>query len=163
MKKFFAQIFLLILLISAVVYVSILQGVFQPGNQQQLEQLSKLRVGNTLISVDVADTPSKRSKGLSGRESIEENYGMLFVFDQPSQRVFWMKGMNIPLDFIWINGERVVDLTSNVPSPQPGTPNEQLPRYSSNQPIDKVLEVKAGSITRHNIKIGDKVELLNSE
>jgi hypothetical protein len=109
------------------------------------------------IKVEIADDERERARGLSGRDSLDENAGMLFVFDQPGFYGFWMKEMKFSLDFIWISGDKTVDLTENVLPPQSDL--EDLQKYFSRDPADKVLEVNAGWIKKHNIKIGDEFSL----
>src|SRR3989338_4036642 len=109
--------------------------------------------GHTLfIAVgDVADTDAKRAQGLSGRESMAENYGILFVFEEPAQYSFWMKDMKFPLDFLWIRDGKIIEITQNVPPPALG---EQPQTIAPRVPIDMVLEVNAGWAQAHNISQG---------
>ena len=105
--------------------------------------------------VEVADTALKRMKGLSGRKSLKENKGMLFIFKRPSKQSFWMAGMNFPLDIIWISGNEIVDISKNIQPPK----NGGLPAVVSPLiKIDKVLEISAGSVDKFDIKTGDKLE-----
>lgn len=97
----------------------------------------------------MADTEAERRQGLSGRRQLAEDEGLLFIFNRPGRHSFWMKGMNFPLDFIWIAGDRIAGITPAVPV----TAMNLMP----SQPIDKVLEVNAGFAARYNLKIGDKV------
>ena len=60
------------------------------------------------LSVEVADTQASRELGLSGREKMGDDEGILFVFDTPGRYGFWMKDMQFPLDIIWINQNGVV-------------------------------------------------------
>ena len=116
-----------------------------------------LTIGTTSIQVDLAVSESQKSKGLSGRTSLSSDEGMLFVFDSPRIQPFWMGGMLIPLDFIWINNGVVVDITPNVlpPAQTAGSP-VIVQSYSQ---ITHVLEVSSGFIAIHGIKVGDAVEL----
>ncbi len=82
---------------------------------------------------------------------------MLFIFNKPGKYYFWMKEMLFPLDFVWINGNHVVDLTENVNSPDTDQ-FIKLPSFTSRFPFDKVLEINAGMIRKSNIKINDLVE-----
>ncbi len=117
-------------------------------------------ISNKKISVEVADTNEVRAKGLSGRESLGESSGMLFVFDEKDVTpVFWMKGMLIPLDFIWIEGGKIVQIDKEVVKPAADTPDDKLKTYSPVKPVDYVLEVNAGFTDKNNIKVGDSVEL----
>lgn len=114
----------------------------------------------TTIAVEIADTPEKTTLGLSYRESLPENHGMLFIFPETHIPTFWMKGMNFPLDMIWIDENNiVVDITENVPQPSPGTPEYELPHYSPKVATKNVLEVNAGFVEKNGIEVGDTVKL----
>ncbi len=108
------------------------------------------------IKVEIAQTPKAWEKGLAGRQKLAENQGMFFVFSEAERRSFWMKGMKFPLDIIWINQGKVVDIAPNV---QPdNTPSPAL--YFSRLPINQVLEVRAGFSEKYGVKIGDEVKIL---
>jgi uncharacterized protein len=117
-----------------------------------------LKVGDANFSVEIANTTTTRMRGLSGREPLGENEGMLFIFDSPNRYGFWMKDMKFALDFVWIRGERVAGITENVPPPA-GSSLFNLPLYYPPQDADKVLEINAGEVAKDNIKAGDKVTL----
>ena len=84
---------------------------------------------------------------------------MLFVFDEKKIYTFWMKGMLIPLDFIWIDGDKIVDVSENIPAPINGGDDGSLPLISPKLPVDKVIEVGAGTVRRLNIPEGNKIEI----
>lgn len=113
-------------------------------------------IGSANINVEIADTDAKRSQGLSDRTNLPDNTGMLFLFPKSGIYPFWMKDMHFPLDFIWISNKKVSDITEKVPNPQ--NPGDQLPLYSSREPVDMVLEVNAGFVEKNHIKIGDRAE-----
>lgn len=117
--------------------------------------LTPLYIGKTKILVEIADTPEKRSQGLSRRKTLANNTGMLFVFEQAGIHSFWMKDMLFPLDFIWIANKQVVELSENVPKPINSL--EQPKVVIPKQPIDMVIEVNAGFVKSNNIKVGNKV------
>lgn len=114
----------------------------------------KILLGSIEITVEVADTEEKRSQGLSGRTSLPQNGGMLFVFPQKNRHSFWMKEMKFPLDFIWIDGNQVVDITYDVPYPKD---EEAVHSLVPEFPVDKVLEINAGGVNLSGVKIGDQV------
>ena len=114
-----------------------------------------LCVNEARINVLVADTPQERAAGLSGYPGLPEDAGMLFVFPEPRQPSFWMKGMEFPLDLVWIRDGIVVQIDTSVPPPN--TPDDQLPRYHPTEPITHVLELTAGSAARYGITIGDRI------
>ena len=115
-----------------------------------------VRVGHASVRVDVADDEPSRERGLSGRARLAANRGMLFVLpnDAPS---FWMKGMRFPLDIVWIDGDRVVDVSAAVPAP--AGPDAPLPTYSPDRPANRALEVNAGWAARHGVRRGDEVRV----
>lgn len=112
----------------------------------------KVYVNNKEISVNIANTDELRLLGLSFTEEINENQGMIFIFDVASRYGFWMKDMNYPIDIIWIDKNyKIVSLTENF---SPDTfPKLVYPDY----PVKYVLEVKAGFIENNNLKIGDNI------
>lgn len=120
---------------------------------------TKVAIGGHVFNVELALTQREKEKGLGFRESLGVNDGMLFVYDHGEQYGFWMKGMRFPLDFIWIAGDHVADITENVPPPK--DENEQLASYQPIVSVDKILEVNAGTIDRLGIKVGDKVDITN--
>lgn len=162
MKKFAVQTILLIVVIGGTLVF------FSPfGNTPKLDipflpsppQFKTLNINGNKLKVEIADSESKRNKGLSGRESLATDSGMLFVYPRSAQHPFWMKGMKISLDFVWINADRVVDIIPGVPPPDPGTKDVDLPIYSSKFDTDKILEVNAGVVQMLNIKVGDSIKL----
>lgn len=160
MKKFSIQVIVLLIVIfgALAIYTSKLPGV---SLFPQTQRLGQVKVGETLVKVEVADTADERKKGLGGRESLATDSGMLFIYPTADKYIFWMKGVKFPLDFIWIADNQVVDIIKNAPAPAKETPDDQLLRYAPTQPVDKILEVNGGFVEQQGIKIGDKVEVIN--
>ena len=116
---------------------------------------TEIRIGSLTIQAELARTPEERAQGLSGRDSLPEGEGMLFIFQQEGLPSFWMKGMRFPLDFIWISRDlRVVDITENVPPPGP---DGALPTYEPDAAVLYMLEVNAGVVRMTGIDVGDTV------
>ncbi len=128
---------------------------------QQTQEMKKVvTVGSAQIEVEIANTQEKRKVGLSGRDKLDEGKGVLFVFEEKDVKpVFYMKDMKFPIDIVWINDGKVIEITANVPVPQTLTPEDKLPRYSPLETIDYVLEIGAGEAVKKGIKVGDGVEL----
>jgi uncharacterized protein len=145
------QKFVFFLILAVVVGMLVGGKVLQFSSNSQ--SLPILKIGQAEVMVEVADTGEKRSRGLAGRDGLEENRGMWFRFDQPGQYGFWMKGMKFPLDFIWIADNKVVEITESVLVDVSESPKV----YQPQQPIDAMLEVNAGWVNRNGVKIGDRV------
>ena len=119
---------------------------------------STITINNKTLNVDVVKTSEEREKGLSGRSTLDPNSGMVFIFDTkgpvPS---FWMKGMLIPLDIIWIRDGKIIKIDKNVQIPAANTPDNKLKIYSPGKTINYVLEVNAGFSDTNLVKVGDSV------
>jgi hypothetical protein len=160
------QVFLLI--IGVVIFISAIGFLTQNSEKQPLadnisvgpvSEKQRIKIGNREIEVEIADTERERKKGLSGRTSLEEGQGMLFVFQQKERPAFWMKGMKFSIDIIWVENGKIVQIDKNILPPTPGIPDNQLKLYLPSQPIDHVLEVRAGFTEENNIKVGDTITL----
>ena len=115
-----------------------------------------MTIGEAAFDAEVAHTPALRTRGLSGRDSLAPQTGMLFVFESGRASAFWMKGMRFALDFVWISSAcEVVGVTEDVPPPASAGSN--LPTYSSPAPAAYVFEINAGEVAAHDIAVGDPV------
>ncbi len=108
------------------------------------------------LKIEVADSVSERKKGLSGRESIANDEGLVLVFDEEDYHGIWMKEMNFSIDIIWINQDKkVVDYRLSV------VPETYPEIFLPGKPAKYVLEVKSGFVEQEKIEIGDKLDFLN--
>src|SRR5207302_3995225 len=99
-----------------------------------------------------------RQKGLGERENLDENKGMYFVFDKPGYPGFWMKDMKQSIDIIWLNEDRkIVHIEEEL------SPSTYPQVYTPAEKSLYVLELKSGFVLRHNVKIGDQVEIISAE
>jgi len=150
MKNFYLVLAVIIVLIAFIL------RIWQWQQEKKLKR-GVVMVGNAAIEVEVAETPLAREKGLSGREKLDQNKGMLFVFPKKDYYPFWMKEMNFPIDIIWIDNDRVVDISYNVAAPS--TVSEFFKTYQPKEPVNFVLEVNAGFSKEYNVKVGDRVKI----
>jgi len=139
-----------ITLILSLILVGILLVIFWP-----IKGATKVDINGTQISVTVADTQAAREQGLSGRDNLKEDQGMLFLFDYPDKYMFWMKEMKFPLDIIFIRNERIVDMATDLPAPKEG---ENPTTFTPNEMADRVLEVNAGTAKRLGWNLGMEVK-----
>ena len=105
------------------------------------------------INAEIADDEEERAIGLMYREILDENKGMLFVFDGEKEQTFWMKNTLIPLDIIFVDKNfKIIDLKYAVPCKE-----EPCALYKSSKPAKYVLEVNGNFTLKNNIKIDDKI------
>ncbi|MFH0861335.1 MAG: DUF192 domain-containing protein [Candidatus Altiarchaeota archaeon] len=108
------------------------------------------------IKVEIADSPQEHSKGLMFRDTIEPDYGMLFVFKNDGVYTFWMKNMNFPIDMLWLSSDgTVVHVESNVPPCEA----EPCPLYNPEAQASYVLEVSANFSAQNGIIEGSKMDI----
>jgi hypothetical protein len=103
------------------------------------------------LQVEIADTPEERSVGLSGRQEIEDDTGMLFI--SPNQTTgFWMKDTLAPLSIAFLArcGE-IVDIQDMEP--------ESLDLHNTDQEYLFGLEVRQGWFAANAIEPGDLVSI----
>lgn len=110
--------------------------------------------GDTIqqIDIEIADNSYERQTGLMYRESMEDDQGMLFIYDNEAPRAFYMKNTYIPLDIIYFASDSTAVSFQKNAQPQDET---SLP---SGEPAQFVLELNAGLADDWNIKVGDKID-----
>jgi uncharacterized protein len=107
--------------------------------------------GKHRFSIEEAQTPQQMAQGLMFRRAMAADAGMLFEFDHPQIASFWMKNTLIPLDMLFIAAdgsvadfhERAVPLS--------------LEGINSDRPVQAVLELNGGTVSRLGLKRGDHV------
>jgi uncharacterized membrane protein (UPF0127 family) len=112
-------------------------------------------IGVHLIDAEIAVTAARPPPGQSGRAGLAQGEGMLFLYDEPGRRGFWMPDMHFDIDIVWIRADRVVHIESRVPHVVSGA----LPTYRPDAPADTVLEVAAGTAERLGWRVGDAVRV----
>ena len=115
-------------------------------------------VNNFTLTTDLAITEDQKTKGLSIKNHLQENQGMLFIYNYPAPHPFWMKDMKFPIDIIWLDRNGTV--THIETKLQPCIPKNICHTYtpkSSNSLY--VLETVAGFSQKHNVKVGTSVFL----
>lgn len=108
------------------------------------------------IMLEVADEPKEHVMGLSGRTKLPENYGMLFVFAEPSDACFWMKDMNFDLDILWFDeNKKLIHQVQQIS-------RDSYPKsYCSATLAKYVVELDSGNSVARGIKLGDTLTLQN--
>jgi uncharacterized protein len=105
--------------------------------------------------VSVVSDFKERQKGLMGVEELGEFEGMYFQFPEESFLYFWMRGMKMSLDIIFISDEGViVDIWENA---QPCIIDRPCMKYKSSREASAVMEIRSGSVDELGIKIGHEI------
>lgn len=140
------------ILVAAMFVASIKDTSSRPS---RVPAYSKVILGGTEVIVMTSDTSELQERGLSGREKLAANEGMLFVFKEARPYGFWMKDMHFSIDIIWFDQSRkIVDVWESAhPSSYPKV-------FTPRAPARFVLEVPAGFFANHNLKIGNTIEIL---
>lgn len=108
------------------------------------------------VSIEIADSDEERIQGLMYRESLCDDCGMLFVFDDIRSGGFWMKDCEIPLDIIFIDEEEQIIAIKENFEPCSALP---CPVYEPEHSYLYALEVNGGWVEGRSVKIGDHVEI----
>lgn len=112
-----------------------------------------LLLGDTEISVEIVASDEDRMRGLSGRTSLSESEGLLFIFPSSARHGIWMKDMNFSIDIIWLDESgRVVDVKKGA------TPESYPETFRPRAEALYVLEVNAGVVENAGVQIGDTVQ-----
>lgn len=132
------------------------QKELSPDIQRPISELKLftevIQVGERNVTVLVADTPEEQKQGLSGREGLGPDEGMLFVFQKDDLYGIWMKDMKFSIDIVWLS------LTGKVITIEPNVSPRTYPRsFTPKTPARYVLELPAGYAQRHNLKVGDTI------
>ncbi len=126
------------------------------AQQQEQNQTALVSIGGENLSASLSTTPDSQSKGLAIKDSLNENEGMLFIFESPQKYSFWMKGMKFPIDIIWIDSAgKIVHIEKNL---QPCVFLLPCPSYTPSADSRYVLEVVSNFTNKFSINIGDAVD-----
>lgn len=139
-------------LVAAVLLILIAGALYTGYVLVRPPSATRIVIGGVMLYVEVASTSAQQQAGLSNRDSMAPDHGMLFVFDSEGEWGFWMKGMRFSLDIIWFDSQRnVVFMEQGL---LPCTP-QGCPVYAPPVKAMYVLEVNAGFVQAHGIATGE--------
>jgi uncharacterized protein len=134
-----------------------------PADQRPRETI---RIAGDAFSLETARDAPSRAKGLMDRTSIDDRGGMLFIFEDALPRSFWMVNCVVDIDLIFLDAAgRITALHEmKVETPKRETESQsqyerRMKSYESRRPAQFAIELKAGSIARLKLKLGDKIEM----
>ena len=141
---------ILLILIAGALYAGYV--LFKPAST------TRIKFGGVVLTVEIAATPADQQKGLSDRDSMAPDHGMLFVFNSEEMWGFWMKGMRFSLDIIWFDSQKRSVFIEQGLAP---CPPQNCPIYTPPVNAMFVLEVNAGFVGAHNVSFGDSFSYLD--
>ena len=126
----------------------------------------KIVIEGKAFQLELAVDDKARTLGLAGREKIEPNGGMLFVFPDTRYRSFWMKDCLVKMDLLFLDSRGRIVRVHEMKTEPPRRPDESVGRYerrlklyASRRPVQFAIELEAGSIDRLKLKPGQAVAL----
>ncbi|MDQ2917689.1 MAG: DUF192 domain-containing protein [Pseudomonadota bacterium] len=109
-----------------------------------------LTIGSHTLTVEVASTPDTRETGLMNRFSLQQDHGMLFVFEAPQPLAFWMKDTYVPLSIAF------VDRNGRIVNIEDMRPRDEATHWSKG-PALYAIETRQGWFAAKGIGAGDAV------
>ncbi len=114
--------------------------------------LTRMMGATLTIEVELADTASRRSRGLMFRASVAADGGMLFVWPTQTSGGFWMQNTFVPLSIAFVDADGlIIDIQDMEP--------ETTTLHRPPSPYRWALEVNQGWFAAQGIARGDRVEL----
>lgn len=153
MKKVLLAFALLLIVIGG---MFLIQGYLNEGGTLSFfKKPPIITIAGHNFKATVAASQQEREIGLSKTKELQQDQGMIFLFEKPDYYSFWMKNMKFPIDIIYIKKDVIVTIKSNA---QPPKDNKESPIiYTPTEPSDKVFEISAGLAEKYKFKKGDKV------
>ena len=141
---------LTLLLFGLPIMLTVVPAEGQVGKPNTGLPTTRLTIGSTTLTAEIAATEEHRATGLMHRFSLAPDSGMLFVFDVPRVQSFWMRNTYIPLSIAFIDASGTV---LNIEDMQP---KDERPTFSSS-PALYALEMRKGWFAQKGITAGARV------
>ncbi len=150
---------------AATVVVVALGGCEQAGTPVE-GGIERVEIGGRTFDLELAMTAESRTRGLSGRASVPEDGGMLFVFPEAGLRSFWMYDCLVAIDIAFVDPIGYVTAIHTMPAEPPRGESEsefayrdRLPGYSSRYRAQFAVELAPGMFESLGIKQGDRLPI----
>lgn len=115
------------------------------------KQGNKLTINNHDFIAEFVSTQPEQQQGLSGRDNLDANAAMVFVFDKPDVRCFWMKDMKFNIDIVWLNAEKQVNAIEQDLAPS------TYPSSFCHVDAQYVVELRSGTAKQIGLQPGDEL------
>lgn len=125
--------------------------------EKKKNDISGVCFSKKCFNVEIADTPEERARGLMSRESLNQDNGMLFIFEAEAEYCFWMKNTLISLDIIWLDENKKVVFIKHNAEPCQADPCET---FGPGEKAKYVLEINSGLAKGLELEKGDYLEFI---
>ena len=122
---------------------------------QLLPVLARIQAAGQTIYLEVPQTPEQQTIGLMYRTIIPINRGILFEFTPPQIVDISMQNMLVPLDAIFLKDEQI----KLIQVAMPPCNDNNCPTYTSDTPVDQVIELGGTRTLELGLKIGDRLPI----
>lgn len=114
-------------------------------------------LGGHTLQLELATTPGSRRCGLSRRDGLAWDRGMLFLFPEARRAAFWMRDTRIPLSLAFLDRDgRILAIEQMAPD----APGRVEPvRYQAPVAVSWVVELNAGWFAAHDVGVGDRLQV----
>lgn len=119
----------------------------------------RVEIAGRTFELELALDERSRMRGLSDRESIAEDGGMLFVFPEPQRLTFVMRDCLVPIDLIYLDGAGRVVQTHAMEVEPYGRSDWLLTPYRSGEPAQFAIELRGGLVAELGVRRGQRIEL----
>tara|TARA_B100000886_G_scaffold340263_1_gene308780 strand:- start:1837 stop:2307 length:471 start_codon:yes stop_codon:yes gene_type:complete len=129
------------------------QPVGAPVEPANSETYFPISIGGSELQLQLALKPAEQQKGLMYRESIDNGHGMLFLFDLPGKRGFWMKNTSIPLDIGYFDSYgQLLEIHKLFPY-------DETTVNSRSREVLIAVETNRGWFAANGIQVGDRIDM----
>jgi len=119
-----------------------------------------IELDSQIIQVEIADSPQEWKLGLSYRDTLARDHGMLFIFPDERRRAFWMIGCKFDIDLAYIESNGTISEIITMEKEPLDTPLDSLKKYpSKSTTIKYALEMMGGWFDEHNVNAGTRINL----
>lgn len=137
-----------------------------PDKEEDKTKYEKVIIAEQEFKLEIASDFATRAKGLSGRDKLDEDKGMIFIYRRADQHSFWMKDCLIDLDIMYLNSRGIIVAMHEMKKEPPRGENEtmaqydrRLKRYPSRRAAQYVIELQKGMNKKLKLKVGQTIEL----
>ncbi len=141
-----------VLALSALLIAALLTSCSKEQSAKQSGP-AQISLGDKSLSIEFAITQSEQRKGLMGRDGIEDDHGMLFIYKAPQRMSYWMKNVEFPIDIGFFTADGVLREV------YPMYPQDTLARRSIREDMLYALETRHRWFSENDIRPGAKLDL----